>query len=101
MGSTENGKLVIDSFKLNLTPDIKATLLVVARTHVLVKKPFKDHLKKRYSEWLLTVNCALNGDGRMKKPNVTCWSVDHNSEPSGSHPAQGESVQGVDREPAP
>jgi len=44
MGSTENGKLVIDSFKLNLTPNIKATLLVVARTHVLVKKPFKYHL---------------------------------------------------------
>jgi len=28
-----------------LTPDIKATLLVVAKTHVLVKKPFEEQLK--------------------------------------------------------
>jgi len=75
----KQGMLVLGSLKGHLTADIKATLLVFARTYVLVKKPFKDHLKKRYSEWLLTANCALNGDGRKKKPSVTCWSVDHNS----------------------
>jgi len=37
--------LVLDQFKLHLIADIKTTLLEVARTHVLVKKPFKDHLK--------------------------------------------------------
>ena len=41
----KEGMLVFDSLKGHLTPDIKATLLVVTRTHVLVKKPFKDHLK--------------------------------------------------------
>jgi hypothetical protein len=71
--------LVLGSLKGQLTTDIKATLLVVARTEVLVKKPFKDHLKYPYSEWLLTANHALNADGRMKKPSVTSLSVDRNS----------------------
>ena len=62
-----------------MTTDIKATQLVVAKTHVLRKNPFEVYLKFLYSEWLLTANCALNADGRMKKPSVTCWSVDHNN----------------------
>ena len=41
----KQGMLLLDSLKGHLTADIKATLLVVARTRVLVKKPFKDHLK--------------------------------------------------------
>ena len=41
----KQGILVLGSLKGYLTADIKATLLVVAKTHVLVKKPFEDHLK--------------------------------------------------------
>jgi hypothetical protein len=33
----------------------------------VVNKPFKDHLKQLYSEWLLTRYHALNPPGRIKK----------------------------------
>jgi len=41
----KQGILVFSSLKGHLTTDKKATLLALARTHVLVKKSFEDHLK--------------------------------------------------------
>jgi hypothetical protein len=38
---------------------------------VVVNKPFKDHLKQLYSEWLLKGDHALSPAGRIKKPSVT------------------------------
>jgi len=40
----KQGNLVLCLLKDHFTTDIKATLLVVARTHVLVKKQFKDQI---------------------------------------------------------
>ena len=36
----------------------------------MVNKPFKDHLKQLYSEWLVTRYHALNPVGRIKKQFV-------------------------------
>jgi hypothetical protein len=82
------GLLVLDAFKGHLTPEVKATItggfintdLVVMRggmtsqlqvLDVAVNKPFKDHRKQLYSEWLLNGDHALTPAGRIKKPSVT------------------------------
>jgi hypothetical protein len=84
----KRGMLVLDAFKGHLTPDVKATItggsinidLVVIPDGmtsqlqvlvVVVNKPFKDHLKQLYSEWLLSGDHALTPAGRIKKPGVT------------------------------
>ena len=36
----------------------------------VVNKPFKNHLKQQYSEWLLVEDLALVPAGRIKKPIV-------------------------------
>jgi hypothetical protein len=41
----KQGILVLCSLKGHLTADIKAILLVVERTHVMVKKTIEDHIK--------------------------------------------------------
>jgi hypothetical protein len=38
---------------------------------VVVNKPFKDHLRQLYSDWLLEGNLALTPGGKLKKPSVT------------------------------
>jgi hypothetical protein len=60
--------LVLDAFKCHLTPEVKSAIHAVNTDlvvipggmifqlqvlDVLVSKPFKDHLKQLYSEWLL------------------------------------------------
>jgi len=84
----KQGMLVIDVFKGHLTPEIEATItgssmntnlvvipggmtLQLQVLDVMVNKPFKDHLKQLYSEWLLKGDHALSPDGRIKKPSVT------------------------------
>ncbi|KAM3597912.1 uncharacterized protein V6R79_011098 [Siganus canaliculatus] len=37
---------------------------------VVVNKPFKDNLRKRYTEWLLSTDHALTPTGRIQKPAV-------------------------------
>jgi hypothetical protein len=84
----KGGMLVLDAFKGRLSPEIKATItdgsintdLVVIPggmtsqlqvLDVVVNRPFKDHLKQLYSEWLLSGDHALTPAGRIKKPSVT------------------------------
>ena len=78
--------LVLNAFKRLLTPEIKAAgticsmsidLMVILRgitseLQVLdvVNKPFKNHLKQQYSEWLWIEDLALAPSGRIKKPIV-------------------------------
>jgi hypothetical protein len=38
---------------------------------VVVNKPFKDHLKRQYSNWLHSADQTYNPTGRMKKPTVS------------------------------
>ncbi|KAK6324489.1 hypothetical protein J4Q44_G00038310 [Coregonus suidteri] len=35
---------------------------------VVVNKPFKDNLRKKYTEWLLSGNHALTPTGKIQKP---------------------------------
>ena len=42
--------------------------------HVVVNKPFRDHLQQLYSEWLLTGDCALTTAGRITESSVTLAS---------------------------
>ena len=37
---------------------------------VVVNKPFKDNLRKRYTAWLLAGDHALTPTGKIKKPEV-------------------------------
>lgn len=37
---------------------------------VVVNKPFKDNLRKRYTEWLLSGDHSLTPTGKLKKPAV-------------------------------
>jgi hypothetical protein len=37
----------------------------------VVNKPFKDHLKRQYSNWLHSADHAYTPTGRMKKPSVS------------------------------
>ncbi|KAJ4432611.1 hypothetical protein ANN_21234 [Periplaneta americana] len=38
---------------------------------VVVNKPFKDHLRKQYSDWLLEGGHAFTPSGKIKKPSVS------------------------------
>jgi hypothetical protein len=38
---------------------------------VVVNKPFKDHLKRQYSNWLRGSDHTYTPTGRMKKPSVS------------------------------
>jgi hypothetical protein len=84
----KQGMLVMDVFNGHLTPETEATLtgssmntdlviipggvtLQLQVLDVVVNKPFKDHIKQLYSEWLLKGNHALTPAGRIKKPSVT------------------------------
>jgi hypothetical protein len=72
----KRGMLGLDAFQGHLTPEVKATItggsintgLVVILggmtsqlqvLGVVVNKPFKDHLKQLYSEWLLSGDHTL------------------------------------------
>lgn len=77
--------LVLDAFKGHLTDSVKKQ---IASLHsdlvtipggmtsqlqvldVVVNKPFKDHLKKAYTNWLLSEDHALTPTGKIKKPSV-------------------------------
>jgi predicted solute-binding protein len=82
--------LLLTAFKRHLTPEIKAAVtissmstdLVVILNGIMsqlqvvdvVNKPFKNHLKQLYSEWLLIEDHALALVGRIKKPIVIALS---------------------------
>jgi hypothetical protein len=36
---------------------------------VVVKKPFKDRLRRLYGEWLLSGNCPLIPAGNIRRPS--------------------------------
>lgn len=78
--------LVLDAFKGHLTPEVKNKLalqntdLVVIPggmtsklqvLDVVVNKPFKDNIRKLYSDWLLNKDHPLTPSGKIKKPSVT------------------------------
>jgi hypothetical protein len=80
------GMLVLDSFKGHLTLQVKEEMrkantdLVVIpgemtsqlqELDVVIKKPFKAHLRQHYNDWLLEGNHALTPSGKLKKPSVT------------------------------
>lgn len=79
------GMLVLDAFKGHLTPQVKKEInnsntdLVVIPggmtsqlqvLDVMVNKPFKDHLKQLYTNWLLGGGHALTPTGKLKKPSI-------------------------------
>jgi hypothetical protein len=82
----KRGMLVLDSFKGHLTQQVKeemrkanTDLIVIPDgmksqlqvLDVVVSRPFKDHLRQLYSDWLLEGNHALTPGGKLKKPSVT------------------------------
>lgn len=82
----KRGMLVLDSFKGHLTADVKEEItknntdLVVIPggmtsqlqvLDVVVNKPFKDHLRQLYTDWLLKGNHALTPSGKLKKAPVS------------------------------
>lgn len=77
--------LILDSFRGHTTDDVKNKLKsmhsdmvtipggMTSQLQVLdvcVNKPFKDHLRCLYSEWLISGNCPLTPAGKIKKPSV-------------------------------
>jgi hypothetical protein len=82
----KHGMLVLDSFKGYLTQQVKEEMrkantdLVVIPggitselqvLDVVANKPFKDHLRQLYNDWLLEGNHVLTPGGKLKKPSVT------------------------------
>jgi hypothetical protein len=82
----KRGMLILDSFKGHLTQQVEEEMrnantdLVVipggmtSQLQVLdvaVNKPFKDHLRQLYNDWLLEGNHALTPGGKLKKPSIT------------------------------
>uniref|UniRef100_A0A672HC27 HTH CENPB-type domain-containing protein n=1 Tax=Salarias fasciatus TaxID=181472 RepID=A0A672HC27_SALFA len=77
--------LVLDAFRGHLTEPVKKQLrsmngdIVIIPggmtsqlqvLDVVVNKPFKDNLRKKYTEWLLSADHALTPTGRIQKPAV-------------------------------
>ena len=77
--------LVLDAFRRHLTESVKsqvramnADLVIIPGgmtsqlqvLDVVVNKPFKDNLRKKYTEWLLSGNHALKPTGKKQKPSV-------------------------------
>jgi hypothetical protein len=78
-------KLVLDSFKGHLTQQVKeemrkanTDLIVIPGgmtpqllvLDVFINKPFKDHLRQLYNDWLLEGNHARTPAGKLKKSSV-------------------------------
>ncbi|KAJ4426521.1 hypothetical protein ANN_27335 [Periplaneta americana] len=78
--------LVLDAFKGHLTPEVKKKITALKTDlvvipggmtsklqvlDVVVNKPFKDHLRKQYSDWLLEGSHAFTPPGNIKKPSVS------------------------------
>uniref|UniRef100_A0A671NPD7 HTH CENPB-type domain-containing protein n=1 Tax=Sinocyclocheilus anshuiensis TaxID=1608454 RepID=A0A671NPD7_9TELE len=78
--------LILDAFRGHLTSPVKEQLramngdLVIIPggmtsqlqvLDVVVNKPFKDNLRKRYTEWLLSGNRTLTPSGKIQKPTVS------------------------------
>lgn len=86
--------LVLDAFRGHLTEGVKkklqeeATDLVVIRggmtsqlqpLDVCLNKPFKDHVRRLYNEWMASDETALTPSGRLKRasPSVVArWIAD-------------------------
>uniref|UniRef100_A0A8C6PX15 HTH CENPB-type domain-containing protein n=1 Tax=Nothobranchius furzeri TaxID=105023 RepID=A0A8C6PX15_NOTFU len=77
--------LIMDAFRGHLTDAVKTQLrkmngdLVIIPggmtsqlqvLDVVVNKPFKDNLRTRYTEWLLSGDHALTPSGKIQKPTV-------------------------------
>ncbi|KAK0141224.1 Pogo transposable element with KRAB domain [Merluccius polli] len=77
--------LVLDAFRGHLTEPVKSQVramngdLVIIPggmtsqlqvLDVVVNKPFKDNLQKKYTEWLLSGNHALTLTGKIQKPSI-------------------------------
>jgi hypothetical protein len=81
----KHGMLVLDCFKGHLTQQVKEEMRKANTDldvipgdmtsqlqvyYVVVNKPFKDHLRQLYNDWLLEGNHALTPGGKLKKPSV-------------------------------
>lgn len=53
-------------FKSSLVHDIVLQVL-----DVVCNKPFKDHMRRLYTDWLLEENHALTPSGKIKKPSAS------------------------------
>jgi hypothetical protein len=78
----KRGMLVLDSFKGYLTQQVENEMRKANTDLVVIPggmtsqlqvldKPFKDHLRQPYDDWLLEGNYALTPGGKLKKPSVT------------------------------
>jgi hypothetical protein len=57
--------------KVHLPLDVRSEIHVVdtdLEPNILLNKPFKDHLKKLYSEWLLGGDHVLTLHGQSRRP---------------------------------
>lgn len=81
----QRGMLVLDAFRGHLTPQVKKVLedghtdLVVIPggmtsqlqvLDVVVNKPFKDCLRRQYTEWMMSGDKQVTPTGKLKKPSV-------------------------------
>lgn len=84
LGNKRN-MLVLDAFRGHLTEPVKTQIrkmngdLVIIPggmtsqlqvLDVVVNKPFKDNLRKRYTDWLLSGDHTLTPSGKIQKPAV-------------------------------
>ncbi|KAJ4439521.1 hypothetical protein ANN_07645 [Periplaneta americana] len=78
--------LVLDAFKGHLTLEVKKKITALKTDlvvipggmtsklqvlDVVVNKPFKDQLRKQFSDWLLEGGHAFTPSGKIKKPSVS------------------------------
>jgi hypothetical protein len=62
--------------KVHLTLDVRSEIHVVdtdLEPNILLNKPFKDHLKQLYSEWLLGGDHVLTLHGQSRSPVLCQW----------------------------
>jgi hypothetical protein len=81
--------LILDAYRSHLTESVKklnTNLVIIPRgmtsqlqvLYVVVNKPFNDHLKRQYSNWLRSADHAYTPTGRMKRSvSVLCeWVLE-------------------------
>lgn len=83
--SQQRSLLILDAFKGHLHDSVKKVLRfghtdlviipggmtsILQILDVVVNKPFKDHLRESYSNWLMNNSHELTKSGRIKKPSI-------------------------------
>ena len=82
--------LVLDAFRRHLTESVKSQVRAMNADLVIIpggmtsqlqvldvvgNKPFKDNLRKKYTEWLLSGNHTLTPTGKIQKSSVRLLCV--------------------------